>query len=41
MSINEMINELKHYTNVDFRERPMKEVVEMYHELFKSFKEEQ
>jgi hypothetical protein len=35
MSIDEMINELKHFTNADLRERTINEICEMYHELFK------
>ena len=35
MSIDEMMNELKHYTNADLRERTVNEICEMYYELFK------
>ena len=35
MSIDEMINELKHFTNADLRDRTINEICEMYHELFK------
>lgn len=35
MSIDEMINELKHYTNADLMDRTINEICEMYHELFK------
>ena len=35
MSIDEMMNELKHFTNADLRERTVNEICEMYCELFK------
>ena len=35
MSIDEMMNELKHYTNSDLMDCTVREIVEMYCELFK------
>lgn len=35
MSIDEMINELKHFTSADLRDRTVNEICEMYYELFK------
>lgn len=35
MNVNEMINVLKHYTNLDIENYPEEKIIEIYNNLFK------